>query len=75
MKRNVVLCLLTLLSMQVFAQKQSQVVDKIVAVVGKNVILQSDVENQYMQYRLQGGAEVLISRCIVRFWNRCFSRN
>ena len=57
MKRNVVLCLLTLLSMQVFAQKQSQVVDKIVAVVGKNVILQSDVENQYMQYRLQGGAE------------------
>lgn len=57
MKRNFVLCLLTLLSMQVFAQKQSQVVDKIVAVVGKNVILQSDVENQYMQYRLQGGAE------------------
>ena len=57
MKRNVVLCLLTLLSMQAFAQKQSQVVDKIVAVVGKNVILQSDVENQYMQYRLQGGAE------------------
>lgn len=57
MKRNVVLCLLTLLSVQVFAQKQSQVVDKIVAVVGKNVILQSDVENQYMQYRLQGGAE------------------
>lgn len=57
MKRNVVLCLLALLSVQVFAQKQSQVVDKIVAVVGKNVILQSDVENQYMQYRLQGGAE------------------
>ena len=42
MKRNVVLCLLTLLSMQVFAQKQSQVVDKIVAVVGKNVLI--DVE-------------------------------
>ena len=57
MKRNVVLCLLTLLSVQLFAQKQSQVVDKIVAVVGKNVILQSDVEKQYMEYRLRGGAE------------------
>ena len=57
MKRNVVLCLLTLLSVQVFAQKQSQVVDKIVAVVGKNVILQSDIEKQYMEYRLRGGAE------------------
>jgi len=25
-----------------------------VAVVGKNIILQSDIENQYMQYRMQG---------------------
>lgn len=57
MKRNFVLCLFALLSVQVFAQKQSQVVDKIVAVVGKNVILQSDVEKQYMEYRLRGGAE------------------
>ena len=32
MKRNVVLCLLTLLSVQVFAQKQSQVVDKIICI-------------------------------------------
>lgn len=57
MKRNFVLCLFALLSVQVFAQKQSQVVDKIVAVVGKNVILQSDVEKRYMEYRLRGGAE------------------
>lgn len=42
----------------VYAQeKQTQVIDKVVAVVGKNIILQSDVENQYMQYRLQGGAQ------------------
>ncbi len=34
-----------------------QVIDKVVAVVGKNIILESDVENQYIQYRLQGGAE------------------
>ena len=38
----------------IYAQ-QEQVIDKIVAVVGKNIILQSDIEEQYMQYRLQGG--------------------
>ena len=35
----------------------SQAIDKVVAVVGKNIILQSDVENQYLQYRMQGGPE------------------
>lgn len=34
---------------------QQQVIDKIVAVVGKNIIMQSDIEEQYMQFRLQGG--------------------
>ena len=38
----------------IYAQ-QSQVIDKIVAVVGKNIIMQSDIEEQYMQYRIQGG--------------------
>lgn len=38
----------------IFAQ-QAQVIDKIVAVVGKNIIMQSDIEEQYMQFRLQGG--------------------
>ena len=38
----------------IYAQ-QPQVIDKIVAVVGKNIIMQSDVEEQYMQFRLQGG--------------------
>lgn len=37
--------------------RQPQVVDKVVAVVGKNIVLQSDIENQYIQYRLQGMAE------------------
>lgn len=35
--------------------QQAQVIDKVVAVVGKNIIMQSDIEDQYMQYRLQGG--------------------
>ena len=37
--------------------QQSQVIDKIVAVVGKNIIMQSDIEEQYMQYRIQGGVK------------------
>lgn len=35
--------------------QETKVIDKVVAVVGKNVILQSDIDAQYMQYRLQGG--------------------
>ena len=47
-----------LLMLPMMAQnRQPQVVDKVVAVVGKNIILQSDIENQYIQYRLQGMAE------------------
>jgi len=33
------------------------VIDGVVAVVGANVILKSDVENQYLQYRLQGSIQ------------------
>ena len=35
--------------------QDSQVIDRVVAVVGQNIILQSDIEAQYHQYRLQGG--------------------
>ena len=37
--------------------QQPQVIDKVVAVVGKNIILQSDIEEQYLQARLQGGVK------------------
>ena len=37
--------------------QQAQVIDKVVAVVGSNIILQSDIEEQYLQYRLQGGVK------------------
>jgi peptidyl-prolyl cis-trans isomerase SurA len=36
---------------------QGQVVDRVVAVVGKNMILQSDIEAQYLEYRRQGGIQ------------------
>ena len=35
--------------------QEPQVIDWVVAVVGQNIILQSDIEAQYMQFRLQGG--------------------
>lgn len=35
--------------------QEPQVIDRVVAVVGQNIILQSDIEAQYIQYRLQGG--------------------
>ncbi len=55
MKRNLIIAALTLLTLSVMAQnRQPQVVDKVVAVVGQNIILQSEIENQYMQYRLNG---------------------
>ena len=58
MKRNCLILGLCLLALPMLAQnRQPQVVDKVVAVVGKNIILQSDIENQYIQYRMQGMAE------------------
>ena len=58
MKRNWIIIALLFLALPMMAQnREPQVIDKVVAVVGKNIILQSDIENQYIQYRLQGMAE------------------
>ncbi len=32
---------------------KGQVIDRVVAIVGKNVVLESDIENQYISYRMQ----------------------
>lgn len=34
---------------------KGQIIDRVVAVVGSNAILESDIENQYINYRLQSG--------------------
>jgi len=36
------------------SQAQEKIIDGIVAVVGANVIYQSDIENQYLQMKAQG---------------------
>ena len=52
MKKHWIIIALMLLALPMMAQnRQPQVIDKVVAVVGKNIILQSDIENQY---RMQG---------------------
>ncbi|MCR5036267.1 MAG: peptidylprolyl isomerase [Bacteroidales bacterium] len=51
-----IIALVTICNTNSYAQ-QSQVIDEVVAVVGSNIILQSDIEEQYMQYRMQGGVK------------------
>ena len=49
-----------------FAQEE-QVIDQVVAVVGKGIILESDIENQYINYKMQGGLSGSPSekRCMI----------
>jgi len=51
--KGMVLVLATIGFVSVKAQ-QPQVIDQIAALVGGNMILQSDIENQYINYRMQG---------------------
>ena len=52
---------LTTLVLQAQAQKNS--LDKVAAVVGSAIILQSDIEMQYAQYRAQGNLENSDIKC------------
>lgn len=58
--------LTVLLSIPSIAQ-QEQVVDQVVAVVGKNIVLESDIETQYLSYRMQSGISGSASeiRCVI----------
>lgn len=55
MKRFFLIVIFALSIAPLKAQQEPQVIDRVVAVVGQNVILQSDIEAQYIQMRLQGG--------------------
>ena len=59
MKINKTILLFIFLSLmgmgkQAFGQNDKKIVDKVVAIVGENSILYSDIENQYLQYIMQG---------------------
>ena len=49
------LVILVLVLQTITTESQPQVVDRIVAVVGKKMILQSEIEQQYLEYRRQAG--------------------
>ncbi len=53
----ILLATLTFVSTGLFAQEEEEqiVLDEIVAVVGKHIVLKSNVETQYLQYRMQNG--------------------
>ena len=35
--------------------QEDHVIDEVVAVVGKTIVLESDIQNQYINMRMQGG--------------------
>ncbi len=51
--KNLILSLLVF-SIPFYSFSQDKVIDQVVATVGKNIILESDIENQYYTYRMQG---------------------
>jgi len=54
--RNLVLLSSLIVSTVIMAQNSDEfVIDQVVAVVGKSVVLESDIQNQYLSYRMQGG--------------------
>lgn len=62
MKRSPIVMLLAVLPVLCFGKLPGQpsndsVVDGIVAIVGANVILKSEVESQYLQFRMQGSIQ------------------
>jgi len=46
---------LLLVSNVILGQETGKIVDQVIAVVGGNIVLESEVEAQYMQYKMQEG--------------------
>lgn len=55
--RSFSLCIVAVIFTALPIMAQEIVVDRIIAVVGKNMILESDVEAQYLQLKMQGSIE------------------
>lgn len=46
---------LILISSSLFSQQEGKIIDQVVGVVGANIILESEIEAQYVQYTMQEG--------------------
>jgi len=47
-------------------ESEDQVIDRVVAIVGNGIILESDIQNQYLNYRMQGGISGSVSEIKCR---------
>ena len=65
-KTGIFLLLLLLMIKADYASAQEQIIDEVVAVVGGNFVLQSDIEAQYLQFRMQGAIkDARATRCQI----------
>lgn len=67
LKICILIILIALGNGSLLAQDKKSVVDEVIAIVGNKAILMSDVENQYLQYRLQNQVEDpnVDMRCLI----------
>jgi len=65
--REITVCIIILFFSLDLVSAQEIVVDRIIAIVGKNMILESEVEAQYLQEKMQGTIEGSASnaRCLI----------
>ena len=65
--RILIFCIFFLLVASLQIRAQEIVVDRIIAVLGKNMILESDLEAQYLQMKMQGSIEGSASsvKCMI----------
>lgn len=49
-------------SQETNTESDEYIIDQIVAIVGNNIILESDIQNQYLNYKMQGGIAGSISQ-------------
>jgi peptidyl-prolyl cis-trans isomerase SurA len=63
----IILCFFLLLNFHGQIRSQDIVVDRIVAIVGKNMIMESEIEAQYLQAKMQGSIEgsAGYARCLI----------
>ena len=64
-RRGLFLALGVLLMSQIsgFSQDKDQVIDRVIAVIGDDIILQSDLENQFINYQVSGQPVTNNTRC------------
>lgn len=65
MLRRLTFVIITLSVSYIYAHSQPQIIDRVVAVVGKNTILQSEIEAQLLQMKAQGMSMGRESRCEI----------